>query len=123
MKEKKANLIQGLPIKPIRFAFDGMHEDGYWQKATKMMIDRGYKNFRNYVLFNLKDTPEDFYYRIRQHSEFSYKYKIRCEAFPMKYKPILNIQKQKGYVGINWTKKELSGYNALIENHSNSRVI
>ena len=123
MTEKKADLIKGLPIFPFRFAFDGMHEDGYWQRATKIMIDRGYKRFTNYVLFNFKDTPEDFYYRLKLHSELSYKYKAEIDAFPMKYKPILNIQKQKNYVGINWTKKELSGFNALIGNHSSTGIV
>jgi len=123
MTEKKADLIKGLPIFPFRFAFDGMHEDGYWQRATKIMIDRGYKRFTNYVLFNFKDTSEDFYYRLKLHSELSYKYKAEIDAFPMKYKPILNIQKQKNYVGINWTKKELSGFNALIGNHSGTGIV
>ena len=123
MTEKKADLIQDLPIHPFRFAFDGMHQDGHWQKATKMMIDRGCKKFVNLVLYNFKDTPEDFYYRLRQHAEFTYKYKVECSAFPMKYKPVLNIRKQKRYVGINWTKKELSGFNAMIGSHSGNGVM
>ncbi len=123
MTEKKADLIQDLPIHPFRFAFDGMHQDGHWQKATKMMIDRGCKKFVNLVLYNFKDTPEDFYYRLRKHAEFTYKYKVECSAFPMKYKPVLNIRKQKRYVGINWTKKELSGFNAMIGSHSGNGVM
>lgn len=123
LTEKKADLIKDLPIYPIRFAFDGMHEDGHWQKAMDLMINRGKKSFVSLVLYNFKDTPEDFYYRLRQHAEYTYKYKIECDAFPMKYRPVLRVQSRKKYIGENWTQKEFSGYHAMIANHSGSGIV
>ena len=60
-----ADLIQGLPITPLRFAFDGLHEDGFFQRAIEKVAKRGFWQIVNYVLYNFNDTPEDFYYRIR----------------------------------------------------------
>jgi len=119
LTEKKADLIKGLHINPVRFAFDGMHEDGYWQKAIIMMKDRGYNNFLSLILYNFTDTPEDFYYRLKQHAIFAYKHNINCDGFPMKYKPVLRIQSQRKYIGENWTQKELSGFSRIRASYSN----
>jgi len=123
LTKRKADLIKDLPIEPIRFAFDGMHEDGHWQKAMQLMIERGKRNFISLVLYNFKDTPEDFYYRLKEHAIFTYKYKIHCFAFPMKYRPVLRVQSRKKYIGEYWTQKEFSGYHAMIANHSGTGIV
>lgn len=118
MTEEKADIIQGLPIKPLRFAFDGMHEDKFFQKAVQICIDRGFKEFSAYLLYNFKDTPEDFYYRMRECVRFrETNSKIEVQGFPMKYQPILDLQSYK-FVGDHWTKKSLDGFKQILNQHS-----
>ena len=115
--EKVADLLVGVPIDPVRFAFDGMHEDGHWQRAVKMMIDRGFKQFMTYTLYNFNDTPEDYYFRLRESRNMADEIKgVECKNFPMRYKPIFEIEESKMYIGKHWTKKMLTGWNSII-NH------
>lgn len=109
LTDEKADLLSQLPIDPIRFAFDGMHEDGYWQKAIEKMVKRGKRNFRSYCLFNYNDSVEDLYYRIKQAILLTEKYKISCEMFPMKYQPILDINNQRDFTGEKWNIRESRG--------------
>lgn len=108
MTEEIADMLTGLPIKPIRFAFDGMHEDGYFQRAVKMMASKGFHEFMTYVLYNYKDTPEDFYYRLRVGVE------LNCPSFPMRYQPILDVDKSRDYVGEKWSVPMKKGFMALL---------
>lgn len=118
MTEEKADILKGLPIKPIRFAFDGMHEDGYYQKAVEMMAKRGYKNFITYVLYNFTDKPDDFYYRLKESVRLSDKFRMSVDSFPMRYQPILDINNKRNYSGINWAEKQKSNFVLIRAQHS-----
>ena len=106
MTEDIADLLAGLPIRPIRFAFDGMQEDGHYQRAIEMMAARGFREFRTYVLYNFKDTPQDFYYRLRESARLAQDLKISVQSFPMRYQPILLIDGGREYTGKHWTSKK-----------------
>jgi hypothetical protein len=116
--DKIADLLQGLPIRPVRFAFDGMHEDKHIQNAIGKMAERGFKSFRNYVLYNFMDHPSDFYYRLREHVRLAHDLNIDVEAFPMRYQPILDINNQRDFIGKHWTKKERQAFMLILAKHS-----
>ncbi len=118
LTEKKADIMKGLPIDPIRFAFDSMSADGHFQRAVQMMYERGFRNFRSYVLFNHNDTPEDLYYRIREHARLAEELRIKCEAFPMCFHPIMSTNIDRNYVGEHWTKQKKDGFRNLKSAHS-----
>ena len=118
MTEEIADLLKGLPIYPIRFAFDNMEEDGYFQRAVRMMIKRGFCRFMSYVLYNYKDTPEDFYYRLRQSVELHIETGKEIDSFPMRYQPILKIDPRRRYVGKNWTLKKRNAFMTIRSFHS-----
>lgn len=114
----KADLLEGLPIRPIRFAFDGMHEDGHYQEAVRLMAERGFGSFVTYVLYNFRDTPQDFYYRLRESVALTEELGVAVDSFPMCYQPILEIDHQRGYVGKHWTNKKKKAFSALRAAHS-----
>jgi hypothetical protein len=116
--ESMVDLLKGVPIDPVRFAFDGMHEDKYYQNAIRLMYSRGFKNFRSYVLYNFMDKPSDFYYRLRVSVELGQELGTNVESFPMRYQPILDINKQRDYVGKHWTLKKRNGFQAILANFS-----
>lgn len=122
MTEKIADLLKGIPIKPVRFAFDGMHEDSYWQRAVEMMHKRGFKTFMTYVLYNYNDTPRDFYYRLKEHARLRQIFgNGLIDCFPMRYQPILAINKQRDYVGKYWTFKQRNAFQSMI-NSTNGQI-
>ena len=114
MTEAKADALKGLPFHPMRFAFDGMHEDGPFQKAIEIMAVRGFRDFIIYGLYNYKDTPKDFYYRLSECARLSQELGVLVPIFPMRFQPILKIDSHRKYVGEHWTLKERTGFMNLI---------
>jgi len=123
MTEEIADIIAPVKLSPVRFAFDGMWEDGLWQNAIKMMIDRGFRTYNSLVLYNFKDTPEDLYYRIREHARMT---KLMggsdlVKAFPMRYQPLKMIKRD--FLGENWTRKERSAFLRIVSIHGSSGTV
>ena len=114
LTEEKADLLQGIPIRPVRFAFDGMQEDGHYQRAVRMLAKRGFRDFMTYVLYNFTDTPKDFYYRLRQSVELSQELSAAIDSFPMRYQPILEADAGRDYVGKHWTETAKKGFMAIL---------
>jgi hypothetical protein len=112
--EEIADLLAGLPIRPVRFAFDGMQEDGHYQRAVRMFAERGFTNFMTYVLYNFMDTLQDFYYRIRVSVELQIELGIMVQSFPMRYQPIMEIDKGRGYIGKHWSFNERRNVRILL---------
>lgn len=122
MTEEIGDILKGLPINPVRFAFDGLHEDGYFQNAVKIMAERGFVDFMNYVLYNFTDTPKDLYYRVRTCVELSEEFGVRCQVFPMRYQPILIPSTDRGYVGKNWTQKKRNNFSSIVSSHGSGKI-
>jgi hypothetical protein len=118
LTEEKANLLIGLPIKPIRFAFDGMQEDGHYQRAVGMMVERGFTQFLTYVLYNFTDTPHDLYYRLKESVRMCQEYRVAIDSFPMRYQPIMLVDNGRGHVGEHWTLKKRNAFQCIKANLS-----
>lgn len=121
LTEKKADLLKGLPIDPIRFAFDGMHEDGHFQTAIRRMFKRGHTKFWNLALYNFKDTPADTYYRMKECAKLADELgntSIRISICPMRYHPIAEAHLRRDYVGINWTKQKRNAFARILSAHN-----
>lgn len=118
LTEKKADLFRGLPIDPVRFAFDNMSEDKHFQRAVRMLMERGLRRFSYYALYNYMDTPDDFYYRIKQGALLKEELGISVEVFPMRYQPILEINRNRDYTGKHWTPRKRFGFMAILAIHS-----
>lgn len=111
LTERSADLLGSLPLRFVRFAFDGMQEDGHYQRAVRMMTERGVSEFRTFVLYNHDGTPSDFYYRIRESVELQVElraagYRVRVKSYPMKFEPIVAPRVEREYVGYRWTRRE-----------------
>lgn len=119
LTERKADLLEHLPINPVRFAFDHMGEDGYYQRAVRMMAERGFGIFRSYVLYNWNDTPQDFYYRLKESVKLVEELDIPAvDSYPMCYRPVLKADPDHEHVGKHWTLKKLRAFTALRAAHS-----
>jgi len=116
MAEERAAALEGLPLNPIRFAFDGKQEDGHYQKAVRLMIAHGFTQgyFMTYVLWNFTDTPEDVYYRIKVSAELTAEFGFQIASFPMRYQPIFSIDPKRGYVGKHWTPLTRRNFSMMV---------
>jgi hypothetical protein len=122
MTERKADLLAQLPIDPVRFAFDGMQEDGHWQKAIEMMVKRGKRNFVTMMLYNFDDTPGEFHYRVEESAKLAMRLGVHCKMFPMRYQPIMEVG-NRSYVGKHWSLKEMKGVTDMLSGHSANGII
>ena len=113
-----ADMLQGLPLKPVRFAFDGMQEDGHYQRAVEKMIKRGFREFVTYVLYNFKDTPQDFYYRLRESARLLTEHGGTVASYPMRFQPIMEADLGRSYTGKHWTVDQKKGFMAVLSQQS-----
>jgi hypothetical protein len=121
LTEELADLIAGLPHDPLRFAFDGLQEDGHIQRAVERIVKRKKQTIVIYVLYNFKDSPEDFYYRTREIMKLEGKFKCHIVAFPMRYQPILSADPNREFTGEKWTPREKLGAMLIVSAHSGGR--
>lgn len=121
LTDELADLIAELPHDPIRFAFDGLHEDGYFQRAIERIAKRKRQTIVSDVLYNFTDSPEDFYYRIREIAKLEEKFKCHIVAFPMRYQPILSADPNREYTGPKWTPRERAAVQRIASKHSGGR--
>lgn len=110
LTEDIAARLKGLPIKPVRFAFDSMDADGHYQTAIRRMHANGHKVFRALMLYNFEDTLEDFYYRLKSSAYLSEELGTTVGSYPMRFQPILDVDGSREYVGKYWTKQERKSF-------------
>lgn len=115
--EEDAKLIGSIRVKPLRFAFDGMHEDGYIQNAIKLAVKYKTKFISVYMLYNFLDTPQDMYYRLRemailQETLWPNNSGLVITVYPMMYQPVYDIN-SKHYIGKHYTKQIVKNIKTL----------
>jgi len=99
----KANALSKINLNPIRFAFDDVKSEKSILKAIRLAKKYSTKEIRVYVLYNYKDTPEDFYYRINILN------KEKVLSFPMGYRQFTHSKTR--FPGKNWNKASLRALN------------
>ena len=91
--------------------FDPM-KDKYIEKI-EWAAENGFNRLSNYILYNYKDTPEDFYERLRINVELNERLGTQIYSFPMKYIPVTN--KDRNFVGKRWTPKYLRSIQCILQ--------
>jgi hypothetical protein len=111
-KEKMKRLSE-ISIYPMRIAFDHISLKKQYIQRIEWASDYGIKRLSNYVLYNYKDTPEDFYERLRINVELNERLGTNIYSFPMKYIPV--NAKDRAYVGDNWTPRFLRSIQCILQ--------
>jgi hypothetical protein len=110
--EKKAKLLTKLTIPSIRFAFDAMNEDGYYQKAVA--IAHKYKIYKkeviSYVLYNFNESLEELWYRMNE------VLKAGSSIYAMKFAPLDALN--KSYIGKHWTRRKINNFKTMLQAYS-----
>jgi hypothetical protein len=120
LSTEKMKRLGELAINPLRIAFDDYKNRDIYIEKVRLAAECGIEILSNYILFNFKDSPHDFYYRLKinvdLNEEFEKKgYKCRIWSFPMKFSPISGEYcKGRKYVGNHWNKKYLRGIQCIL---------
>ncbi len=115
---KRTPLAQALgtiAIRPVRLAFDfvSLSMERAYRKAINLLAEQGFRSFTNYMLYNYKDSPQDFYHRLKINAELNKSLEIRISAFPMRYIPPSDIR--RGYVSPQWHWRWLRGIQCVLQ--------
>jgi len=124
LSEEKMKRLSEIPLEPMRLAFDDIKYKEIYIKGVKLAHKYGQKNMSNYILYNYKDTPEDFYERLRINVELNEEFKKEAEkkntkktviySFPMRYIP-LDAKKRNVFTGNPyWNKRYLRGVQVIL---------
>lgn len=93
----------------LRFSFDHLGYEKHIQRA--LSLTKEYKipaNFFCYLLYNYKDSPEDFWKRIVLSTQIADEVGSRIFLFPQRYNPLDSLEKNK-FIGNKWDKELLKG--------------
>jgi len=116
--EEKVKLLSEIPIRPLRIAFDDISGQEEYERAIRMSIEAGIKDFSNYLLYNFKDKPIDLYTRLKINVELCEEYKdknINIYSFPMKFHPITGEDRfNRDYLGEHWNRKFIRAIQTIL---------
>jgi len=110
--KEKMKLLSEIAIRPLRIAFDDIKYKDQYIKVIEMAAEYGILNLSNYILYNYKDTPKDFYERLKINVELNKKLGTKIFSFPMKYIPVSN--KNRFFIGENWNQRFLRGIQCVL---------
>jgi hypothetical protein len=124
LTEKKMKKLSEIPLEPMRIAFDDIKYKKTYIKAVRLAHKYKQRYMSNYILFNFKDTPEDFYERleinIKLNEEFAIKpfnskgEKTIIYSFPMRYFPLNAKNRVVDTGNIHWNKRYLRGLQVIL---------
>lgn len=119
--EDNVKLLSQIAIRPLRIAFDNIRTLPFYEKAIKLCVKAGLKDFSNYLLYNFDDKPVDLYRRLKINVELCEELNINIYSFPMKYHPIRNDKNDgidyshnRDFVGKYWNRKYIRAVQAIL---------
>lgn len=121
LTEEKMKRLSEIPLEPMRIAFDDIKYKKIYIEAVRLAHKYGQKNMSNYILYNFKDSPDDFYERLKINIELNEEFgkdengtKTNIYSFPMRYIP-LNAKDRDVDTGNNhWNKRYLRGVKFIL---------
>jgi hypothetical protein len=109
----KMKRLAELSIYPLRIAFDHIGLKDKYIEKIEWAAGHGFNRLSNYILYNYKDTPEDFYERLRINVELNERLGTHIYSFPMRYIPVTS--KDRNFVGRHWTPKYLRSIQCILQ--------
>lgn len=88
MTEHHVEQLAKTAINPLRIAFDSIQYKALYIEKVALAAKYGITNLSNYILYNYKDTPEDFWERLKINIDLNRDFGLKIYSFPMKYIPL-----------------------------------
>ena len=119
--EERVAQLARIAIRPLRIAFDDIKTFEAYNRAVRLSVAAGLKDFSNYLLYNFNDKPIDLYKRLRINVELSEELNVNIYSFPMKYHPIrkeanseIDYSHNRDYIGKHWNRKYIRAIQAIL---------
>ena len=119
--EENVKLLASIAIRPLRIAFDDLKSRPSYEKAVRLSVKAGIKDFSNYLLYNYNDTPEELYTRLRINVDLCDELDVSIYSFPMKYHPIhsevtdgIDYSHNRDFIGKHWNRKYIRAIQAIL---------
>jgi hypothetical protein len=112
LTKKKVKLLARTCLNPLRMAFDRVSLKKVYLDRVKLARDHGLLHHTPYVLYNYRDTPQDFYERLRTNVLLNEELGTKISSFPMKYVPL--TAKDRRYVGEYWNRRLIRGVQCIL---------
>lgn len=109
---KIAKMLSRICLTPVRLAYDFAGIKRSYMRAVRLLNEKGFHKFTNYMLFNFDDSPRDFYDRLIVNISLNIELGIRITGFPMRFIPMTDVT--RGYVSNKWKWKYLRGIQCIL---------
>lgn len=114
-------LLSRIAISPLRIAFDDIRTLPAYEKAVRLSVEAGLKDFSNYLLYNFNDKPVELYQRMKINVDLCEELNVSIYSFPMKYHPIRkregdseDFSHNRDYIGKHWNRKYIRAIQAIL---------
>jgi hypothetical protein len=120
----KMKRLSEIPLEPMRVAFDDIKLKDSYLKAVRLAHRYGQKDMSNYILYNYKDKPDDFYERLKINIDLNEEFrqanlsgkgeKTTIYSFPMRYIPLDAKDRNVDTGNPHWNKRYLRGVQVIL---------
>ena len=107
-----AKLLASTCLSPVRLAFDFIGMRKPYERAIRLLVEQGFNEFTNYMLFNFEDTPRDLYNRVWINANLNTDLGIRITGFPMRFIPMDDVSRR--HVAPGWKWRYLRGIQCVL---------
>lgn len=111
-KPELAKLLATICVSPIRLALDFIAIRPAYEKAIRLLVEQGFNEFTNYMLFNFNDTPRESYDRLIINAQLNEELGIRITGFPMRFIPMDDVSRR--HVAPGWKWRYLRGIQCIL---------
>jgi len=117
LTEEKMALLSEIAIKPVRIAFDDIEFRELYEEKVRLAARYGFRHLSNYILYNFKDHPDEFYDRLKINLNLNEELGLKIFSFPMRYislKSKNRLTSTPGNVGEHWNAKYLRAIQCIL---------
>lgn len=115
VNEENMKLLSQLPIRPMRVAFDHIALRKPYENAIRLADKYGVRRLSNYILFNYRDKPVDFWRRLKINLDLNRELESTVYSFPMKFIPLYGREStDRSYIGPHWNRKYIRAIQVIL---------
>lgn len=117
LTEEKMALLSEIAIKPARIAFDDIRFRELYEEKMRLAAKYGLTHLSNYILYNFKDHPVDFYDRLKINLDLNVELGLQIFSFPMRYVDLKSknrLTSTPGNIGKHWNVKFLRAIQCVL---------
>ncbi len=117
LTEEKMAMLSEIAIKPARIAFDDIRFRKLYEEKMRLAAKYGLTHLSNYILYNFKDHPVDFYDRLKINLDLNVELGLQIFSFPMRYVDLKSknrLTSTPGNIGKHWNVKFLRAIQCVL---------